>query len=457
MITTGNARLLLGRRYTCPGSSLAAPESPSSPWGVQKVTSPVHSYCSFMPLRAALRGVNTGIRRALRVVARPVRRKGYEKGVVMHPYRGYGTPDELFLMGRVFRQPRFGTRLDDTTVLKDIVDILRRIGRLGLGKTTLTARFGGSEQQVVTDRDGYFRVEIPLRDPPPRDRLWHEVELEVTHRGDTVQDVAPVFVPPEQARYVVISDIDDTVMLTGVANVAKMMYRLFVQGAESRVAFPGVAAFYRALHRGASGEEKNPMLYVSRGPWSIYEVLEEFFNLHDIPHGPILFLREWGLTLQRPLPKRATEHKQERIEEMLARYESLPFILIGDSGQHDPETYARVVRDFPGRVLAVYIRNVSQDESRRTEIEDLAQEIARQGSTLILAGDTYVMANHAADDGYISRDDLVDLVAEKVQEEDAPPPEEPLPAPPEAVHDVLENVSDELQPDVVVEAEEKRA
>ena len=89
---------------------------------------------------------------------------------------------------------------------------------------------------------------------------------------------AQIFIPPASCRYVVISDIDDTVMQTGVANKLRMLWRLFVEDAQSRVAFPGVGALYRALHAGASGDEQNPMLYVSRAPWGIYEVLEEFFD-----------------------------------------------------------------------------------------------------------------------------------------------------------------------------------
>jgi phosphatidate phosphatase APP1 len=147
-------------------------------------------------------------------------------------------------------------------------------------------------------------------------------------------------VPPRTARYVVISDIDDTVMHTGVAHKVTMLWRLFAQGARSRVAFPGVATFNRALHRGASGGERNPLLYVSRGSWGLYEVLDEFSHLHGIPVGPILFLREWGLSMRHPFPRRAQGHKLALIRHMLALYRDRPFILIGDSGQRDPEIYS---------------------------------------------------------------------------------------------------------------------
>ena len=248
-----------------------------------------------------------GLRRALRAVTRPVRRDRGLEGVVVHAYRGYGTPREVYMMGRVFRQPTFGAGLPEGTLRRQLVDAARRFARFGLHDTTILARLGAAETTVRTDLDGYFHVLLQLPEHPDRGRLWHDVELVATWKERQVRETGHVYIPPPQARFVVISDIDDTVMLTGVANKAKMMWRLFVQSAESRVAFPGVAALYRALHSGVGGNERNPMLFVSRGPWSIYEVLERFFRLHRIPVGPILFLREWGLTLQRPLPRRAED------------------------------------------------------------------------------------------------------------------------------------------------------
>ncbi len=152
------------------------------------------------------------------------------------------------------------------------------------------------------------------------------------------------------------------------------------------------------------------MLYVSRAPWSIYEVLARFFQLHRIPVGPILFLREWGLTLQRPWPRRAIDHKRDLIRGMLDRYEGLPFILVGDSGQHDPEIYARIVEENPGRVLAVYIRDVDPAEARRDEVRRLARRLEEAGSPLILAADSAAMAEHAAREGYIDAEALGEVV-----------------------------------------------
>lgn len=334
--------------------------------------------------------------RLARVVSRPVRRSARSRrGVSVQPYRGYGSASEIFLIGRVMRQ--YGGAPSGNS----FADLGRRFLQRGVSGARLTGTFGAERAEAETDRDGYFRFHIGLGERPPADRCWHTLNL--TLQGDDpVEAEGAVFVPPPRSRLVVISDIDDTVVYTGVANKAKMLWHLFMQDAQDRVAFPGTAALLNALHLGRTGDEMNPMLYVSRGPWSIYEILDEFFNRHDIPVGPILFLREWGLTLQSPLPRRAKGHKLALIQNMLELYDTLPFVLIGDSGQRDPEIYARVVEENPGRVAAVYIRDVTRSGIRNAAIAELARRVETAGSTLVVAADSLEMAHHAAEIGLIA-------------------------------------------------------
>jgi phosphatidate phosphatase APP1 len=372
-----------------------------------------------MRLRQTFTHIARVCRRALHLLARSVRVACGPHGLVIQPYRGYGSEAEVFLMGRVFRQTGVGARVREGTWRRDLLDAARRLLRRGVPEAVLVARFGGTEQRVTTDRDGYFRVHLHPTQPPPAGRLWHRMALELISPAEAMA-VGELFAPPRSARYVVISDIDDTIMKTGVAHKVVMLWRLFAQGAQSRVAFPGVAALYKALHGGVSSGERNPMLYVSRGPWSLYEVLDEFFHLHGIPVGPILFLREWGVSLRHPFPRRAKDHKLALIRRMVALYYDRPFLLIGDSSQRDPEIYAQVVREHPGRVVAIYIRHVSRTPERLQAIEALAREVVEAGSSLLLAADSFAMAAHAAERGLISAKTLAEVLAERAAAQGEP-------------------------------------
>jgi phosphatidate phosphatase APP1 len=347
----------------------------------------------------------SALRDLLHVLSRPVRRSRGRRGVVLQPYRGYGSPTRIFVIGRAFWQSTEGAEVSE------LRDVMRRIRRRPVRGARIVARFYGATTEVETDADGYFRIEMAPGEPVPADRRWHRLEIAML-APERVAAEAEVYVPPPQSRFVVVSDIDDTVMHTGVVNKAAMLWRLFVQDADARTVFPGVSHLYRALHQGAGGGEANAMLYVSRAPWGIYDLLEEFFRRHEIPVGPILFLREWGISWKHPLPRRAVDHKRVLIEAMMALYAEMPFVLIGDSGQHDPEVYCRIAEAAGGRVLAVYIRDVAaRGPERAAEVAAMAASLREAGAHLVLAADSLAIAEDAARLGLITAEAVEDVRA----------------------------------------------
>ena len=124
-----------------------------------------------------------------------------------------------------------------------------------------------------------------------------------------------------------------------------------------------------------------------------------------IPIGPLI-LRDWGLTAEGLLPTRHHEHKLAAIAHILETYPDLPFILIGDSGQADPEIYAQVIREHTTRIYAAYIRNVSREEQRLGAIRRLGEEVAAHGGTLLVVDDTIAAARHAAERGWMAKSAL---------------------------------------------------
>jgi phosphatidate phosphatase APP1 len=152
---------------------------------------------------------------------------------------------------------------------------------------------------------------------------------------------------------------------------------------------------------------------VSSSPWNLYDVIDGFLEAQRIPTGPVL-LRDWDLGR---LSERHARHKGTVIREIFDTYPELPFLLVGDSGQEDPEIYTELVRERPGRIRAVYIRNVSAQAERTDRIRALAREVAEAGSALVLADDTLAAARHAAMHGWIASDALSEIGGEKRDDE----------------------------------------
>jgi phosphatidate phosphatase APP1 len=159
------------------------------------------------------------------------------------------------------------------------------------------------------------------------------------------------------------------------------------------------------------------MFYVSNGLWNLYDLLEDFFQLNQIPGGPVLLLRNWGVYRDEILPTQQREHKLGIIGQILDLYTDLRFILIGDSSEADPEIYHEIVHRYPDRILAVYVRDVSRDLARPAAIRALADEIIDAGSTLLLADDSLTLAQHAVKRGWISSEALSDIHAEQMLHE----------------------------------------
>jgi phosphatidate phosphatase APP1 len=345
--------------------------------------------------------------------------------LAIHAYAGYGSRRRVWLRGRVLDDEGLQPADERAGVWRNLRDAWKRFETDERAGVRVRAAAHGAQAEAVTDREGYFEVTLETPAPLPAEREWHDVALTAFH-GDTpvASATGRVLAPAEAARVAVISDIDDTIVQTGATQWLRAARGVLLGNAYTRLPFPGVAPFYRALRVGGDGGAANPFFYVSSSPWNLYDLLAEFMDLNAIPVGPLL-LRDWGITPQSVLPTDHRSHKLAHIRQIMDSY-PLPFILIGDSGQRDPEIYREVVAEYPARILAIYIRSVSPDPLRRETVRALAREVERAGSALLLTDDTLSAARHAADNGWISSEavaavaDDPDVRAARAEPDSAP-------------------------------------
>lgn len=135
--------------------------------------------------------------------------------------------------------------------------------------------------------------------------------------------------------------------------------------------------------------------------------MEEFLDLNRIPSGP-MFLNDLHVIEDRSTALGSARHKFDSIDQLLRTYPDLPFILIGDSGQHDPELYHEIATTHPGRIAAVYIRDVSPPERDR-EVQRIAESLEQLGIPMIRTANSVRIAEHAADHGYLSSDGVAEV------------------------------------------------
>lgn len=344
--------------------------------------------------------------------------------LLITPYMGFGNAEKILMRGRVLEDKGFRDSTETDSRWRNFKNTYRRFGTDEVPNARVKAFFQDAEKEVITDHEGYFDLQMDSNNPP--DKLWHDIELKllepISEDKDEVKTNGQILIPPDTAKFGVISDIDDTILKTNVRNKFKMILTTVLSNAHTRVPFEGVAAFYQALQAGVSGEENNPIFYVSSSPYNLYTLLVKFLKLQEIPLGPI-FLKDFGTHTPFTSGDHKT-HKLENIQNVLDTYADMQFVLIGDNSEQDPEIYKQIVKDYPERIRTIYIRKVNDEFENKYDVKALIKEVQDSGSQLIFAPDSEFAAMHAAGENLISAESIFEVHENKELDKDSPKTED---------------------------------
>jgi phosphatidate phosphatase APP1 len=268
----------------------------------------------------------------------------------------------------------------------------------------VTIRWPGGSQQVRADRDGYVDAEIDVDGLEPG---WHEFAMSLR---DGQSASAQVLVVDPAIGVGLVSDVDDTILETGISRGIEFVRATLLTPVGDRAPLPGAAALYRALVTPSDGPQR-PVFYVSTSPWNLHEMLLEFIALRRFPLGPLL-LTDWGPSRSGLFRIGAQQHKTGLVERTLAEHPQLRLVLVGDSGQLDPEIYADLARRHPERILAVYIRRTRHAlPGRIAEVDALAAAVTADGVPMLAVGDSMQIAEHLSGLGLLDAAALAEVRA----------------------------------------------
>lgn len=208
-------------------------------------------------------------------------------------------------------------------------------------------RVGDVVHRTRTEPGGYVDLRLPVDLPPGR----HEVLVEVPGGAEAGRGHVDV-IDPAIGRGVV-SDVDDTVMITLLPSPLQAFWNTFVMQEWQRRPVPGMATF---LHR----ESRGFVVYLSTGSWNYAPVIRDFLRRHDFPPGAAL-MTDWGPSAQRWF-RSGIEHKASQLRRLRAEFPELTWTLIGDDGQHDPAIYSDFATQFPDETAMIAIRTLTPTE-----------------------------------------------------------------------------------------------
>lgn len=320
-------------------------------------------------------------------------------------FQSYGTDYHLYARGRALEDENID--LSKKGFLLLLWNSWKRFDADEIRHTRLAIKLpDNSVYYTETDGEGYYLFETAaegLREMANEEGwLAYETSYDETAVQREIRNEnrfpGEILIPSKDATFGVISDIDDTILHTGIVSSLKwqVIKNTLFKRAEKRIPLEGAARFYHMLHLGKSGKDANPIFYVSHSPWNLYLYLEFFLKNNNFPKGPIL-LRNLSSFKSR---NRVTEkpQKQKEILNILKTYPELKFILIGDSGEHDADIYIEIAEAYPDNILAIYLRSVKH-KKRMMRVKGLFENYKTTPVLLVDHSDQAIA--HARENGFI--------------------------------------------------------
>ncbi|MCC9603152.1 DUF2183 domain-containing protein [Stieleria sp. JC731] len=348
------------------------------------------------------------------------KRFGREGIPKIQAYMGYASSDTVQLHGRVLTNPPIDPDFHEDQWWENLTNTIRRFASDEVPGVQIEATFGGERNLATSDAEGYFHLRLP-RPKGLADVFWDVASLRIIEststRRQTDRTTCPVMMVPEEAKFGIISDVDDTILHTGATDIATMAKLTFFGNARTRAPLNGVAELYDRLQNGRDDYPTNPIFYVSSSPWNLYDVLEDFLELNAIPPGPLL-LRDLGFDENKFL-KSGHDHKLDKARRLINTFDELPFLLFGDSGQEDARLYANAAKEFPDRISGIFIRDIDPGfaSNHDEKVDQYVRQAAEVGVPMYLIDDSVQAAKIAIEHGWLSAE-MFERIAKATQRDE---------------------------------------
>jgi phosphatidate phosphatase APP1 len=254
-------------------------------------------------------------------------------------YYGYIENKKVLVSGRLIYNHIRVPKANDTTI-RNIKDMIKRYFAIGMPGRKIKIILGEETKTVKTNNYGRYQAHFEYKKNGPKKYTAQYREEKKSNK---------IFLPKKEET-AIISDVDDTFLVTHSTSYIKRMWTSATKNHNTRSSVEDIIDIYKDF--------SGPIFYVSNSQWRLYDLLEGFREINKMPQGPFLL---------------RGKSKYSRIKSILKSY-PYKFILIGDDGQKDPEEYARITKEYPRRIKAICIRSVS----RKKRIEEVKKMLPKR-------------------------------------------------------------------------------
>lgn len=221
--------------------------------------------------------------------------------------------------------------------------------------------------------------------------------MSVKHEGQQLHFERFSFSEPIET--VIVSDVDDTILVTEVTSRLKMVYNSLLKSSKNREPVSGTSKLYKALASGTATLSNPHFFYLSSSPAFLSRSLKSFLQANGFPQGTLILKKSLtGGSHQ--------QHKLGWLQTIAGGFPQMPMLLFGDSGEKDPQIYAEFAANLakPGLIKAVVIHLVSDDEEHLQKLNEYAASFKKLGVPFITWSDSEALCLELEKIGLLSRE-----------------------------------------------------
>ncbi|QHI34950.1 hypothetical protein IMCC3317_02950 [Kordia antarctica] len=307
-----------------------------------------------------------------------------EDPVIIMPFGGYANSEKIYAQARVLEDEGI-THSQEDSFIKNLYNSYKRFETDESENEIVKVSIDTEVIMLNSDKEGYVYLDAnhAIKRNNKAVTEWLPVTYELIQDEKSIYKIEDhIMFPSTEASFGVISDMDDTVIDTGLSSTFKwkVIINSFFKHSNNRLPLQGAQEFYTLLQKGPDGKRDNPFFYLSNSPWNLHEYLIDFLKFYNFPKG-ILLLRDIGFenvkkdTFQE-------RNKYVKISHIISTYPTLPFILIGDAADLDHDIYIEIARKFPNRIQAIYIRTVA-NKGKMIAVKSIIESITDVNVVLI--------------------------------------------------------------------------
>lgn len=281
---------------------------------------------------------------------------------IIVPHYGFSNGNEAYVMGHAFRNFHYNSH-EHQSIFQNVLQMINRYQLIPVKNTGIEINIRGNRKKLTTNRSGFFRGTINASDP---ETGWQKYSCKFTEEETHFKGCYRVCDPTQTG---VISDIDDTLLITHTTNIIRMISLVMLKNAFTRRATPQLGDIFKYVEELSGESLPDDFFYVSNSEWNLYDFLTDFFKHNNFPDG--IFLLQTLRTGMRDVISKANkyaDHKPVSIKHILSFFPKKPFIFVGDNSHRDLEIYAEIGRQFPERIKGVIVRELKRDKYRRRNL-----------------------------------------------------------------------------------------